>query len=102
MFGFKNKNLTVTELPGIQTHTLTPKHFVDLDFTWESDDIIMTSRAEECEWSNDHPEHPFLSLFRIRLHQNSQDKITIPPEKYGDYKTYYVQHLHKLTWIRSN
>ncbi|MGG0887935.1 hypothetical protein [Brevibacillus parabrevis] len=102
LFGFKNKNLTVTELPVIQSLTLTPKHFVDLDFTWERDDIITVSRAEEREWSNDPSKHPLPSLYLIRLNQSSQDKITIPPAKYGDYTPYYVQHLHKLTWIRSN
>lgn len=102
VFGFKNKNLTMTELPVIQSLTLTPKHFVDLDFTWESNNNITVSRAEEREWSNDPSKHPLPSLYRINLNQNTQDKITFPPPKYGDYNPYYVPHLHKLTWIRSN
>lgn len=43
VFGFKNKKLKVQELPALQSLVLTPKDFVDLDFTWGNDVKVVVS-----------------------------------------------------------
>ncbi|WP_205628758.1 hypothetical protein, partial [Acinetobacter baumannii] len=53
VFGFKNKRLKIKELPALQSLTLTPKHFVDLSFTWQSDKNVIVSRSPEREWSKE-------------------------------------------------
>ncbi|MCA1029650.1 hypothetical protein LCL95_01230 [Bacillus timonensis] len=98
VFGFKNKKLKVKEMPASGMYT--PKDYAELDFTWISDDALVTSRVEEREWSNDFKDHPLPSLYLIDLNSNKQQKITNPPTGYGDYNPKYVSQLNKLVWFR--
>lgn len=43
----ENKHLKVKELPALQQNTFTPKGYVDWDFTWKNDNVIIVSRAKE-------------------------------------------------------
>lgn len=99
VFGFKNKDLKVKELPVSTTHT--PEDYAELDFAWKDDQSIITSRVEESEWSNDFSKHPLPSLYLINIEDNKQIKITDPPEGKGDYDPHYVKIINKLIWFRS-
>lgn len=98
VFGFKNKDLKVREMP--VSGTFTPQNFADVDFNWITDYSLVTSRIEEKEWSNDFSEHPLPSLFTIDISNNKQTKITNPPEGYGDYHPQYVESIKKIVWQR--
>lgn len=43
----ENKHLKIKELPALQQQTFTPKGYVDWDFTWKNDNVIIVSRAKE-------------------------------------------------------
>ncbi len=98
VFGFKNKDLKIREMP--VTGAFTPPNYADLDFDWITDHLIVTSRIEEKEWSNDFSEHPLPSLYSINIETNKQVKVTKPPKEYGDYEPHYVKSLDKLIWFR--
>ncbi|MRG86126.1 hypothetical protein [Salinibacillus xinjiangensis] len=98
VFGFKDKNLKVKEMP--VSESLTPKNYAELDFTWVDDNKIVTSRIEEREWSNNAKEHPLPALYSIQLEGNKQRRITDPPEDYGDYAPQYLLNAQKLIWFR--
>lgn len=43
----ENKHLKVKELPALQQNIFTPKGYVDWDFVWKNDRVIIVSRAKE-------------------------------------------------------
>ena len=43
----ENKHLKVKELPALQQNTFTPQGYVDWDFAWKNDNVIIVSRAKE-------------------------------------------------------
>lgn len=94
VFGFKNKDLEVEEMPASTKYT--PDDFVDLDFDWITDNVIVTSRAKEAEWSK----QPLPSLYTIDINSNNQQKLTEPPTGYGDYYPLYVKSIDKIIWFR--
>ncbi|PAV28036.1 hypothetical protein CIL05_19240 [Virgibacillus profundi] len=98
VFGFKDKDLKIREMP--VTGSFTPPNYVDLDFDWITDKSIVTSRMEESEWSNDFSDHPLPSLYTIDIENNKQLEITNPPKGYGDYNPEYVSSMEKLVWQR--
>ncbi|WP_257008354.1 TolB family protein [Bacillus sp. FJAT-45350] len=98
IFGFKNKDLKVREMP--VSNSYTPANYMELDFDWITDNEIVTSRAEEREWSNDFNKHPLPSLYSIEVETNKQAEITQPPKGYGDYNPQYVKSINKLVWHR--
>lgn len=97
-FGFKNKDLKIQEMPA--TVQYTPEHYVDIDFDWITNDLLVTSRMEESEWSNNVIEHPLPVLYSINIGENKQTAITNPPEGYGDYHPQYVESIEKIAWLR--
>lgn len=100
VFGFKNKDLKIREMPA--SGTFTPPHYADLDFDWMSDRSIVTSRVEEREWSNDFSQHPLPSLYSVDIENNKQIKITHPPDGSGDYNPQFVRSIDKVVWFRGN
>jgi hypothetical protein len=98
VFGFKNKDLKVREMP--VSGTLTPPNYAELDFDWLTDKSIVTSRIEEKEWSNDFSKHPLPSLYRINIEDQKQEKLTTPPKGFGDYNPQYVPSIRKILWFR--
>jgi dipeptidyl aminopeptidase/acylaminoacyl peptidase len=102
VFGFKNKNLKVKELPALQSQTLTPKSFVDLNFTWVTNDKLIASRSKSLEWSNEPSKRAMPSLFAIHVSSKNQKQITSPPRGFGDFRPFYVHRNNKLAWTRSN
>jgi Tol biopolymer transport system component len=100
VFGFKNKDLKVRELP--VSGSYTPPNYADLDFDWVTDKSIVTSRIEEKEWLNDFSKHPLPSLYSINIENNKQVNITKPLEGYGDYSPQYVESIEKLVWLRGS
>lgn len=98
VFGFKNKDLKVQEMP--VSGAYTPPNFADLDFDWITDKSIVTSRIEKREWSNNFSEHPLPSLYTINIESKKQMKMTNPPKGYGDYNPQYVKSMKKLVWFR--
>ncbi|MCT8138409.1 hypothetical protein H1D32_12025 [Anaerobacillus sp. CMMVII] len=98
VFGFKDKDLKIREMP--VSGTYTPPNFADLDFDWVNDKMIVTSRIEEREWSNDFSEHPLPSLYSINIETNQQVDITKPPKGYGDYQPQIFRPEEKLVWLR--
>jgi hypothetical protein len=98
VFGFKNKALKVREMPA--SGSFTPPRYADIDFDWVTDNSIVTSRVEEREWSNDFQEHPLPSLYSIKVNTNKQERISNPPEGYGDYNPQYIEPIKKLVWLR--
>ncbi|PUB11142.1 hypothetical protein [Paenisporosarcina sp. OV554] len=67
VFGFKNKNLKVTELPAYFTFDLTPKNYAEMGFTWVDDTSLIVSRVTESEWSNAAKKRPKPSLYFLTL-----------------------------------
>ncbi|UCZ51928.1 hypothetical protein LGQ02_13820 [Bacillus shivajii] len=98
VFGFKNKDLKVRELPASGSYT--PTNYADLDFDWVTNHSIVTSRVKESEWSNDFSKHPLPALYSINIETNEQRQITHPPSGLGDYKPQYVDVIDKLVWLR--
>lgn len=98
VFGFKNKDLKVREMP--VTGSFTPPNHVDLDFDWITDNSIVASRFEERDWSNDFSNHPLPSLYSINIDKNNQVEITSPPKGYGDYSPQYIKSIEKIVWLR--
>lgn len=100
VFGFKDKDLKVTELPAYHTLTLTPKNYADMGFTWVNERSLIVSRVKESEWSNDPEKRPKPSLYFLTLDSQKQLKITTPPKDQGDYKPQYLPSINKITWVR--
>lgn len=98
VFGFKNKDLKVREMPA--SGSLTPANFADVDFDWITNTSLITSRIEERDWSNDFSQHPLPVLVLIDITKNQQSKLTNPPKGYGDYNPQYVKSIDKLVWLR--
>ncbi|MFJ5768765.1 TolB domain-containing protein [Psychrobacillus sp. NPDC093180] len=100
VYGYKNKNLKVTELPSFLTLTLTPEKYADLGFTWVNDDSFVVSRVAEAEWSNDPEKRPTSSLYFVPLSGDKQVKITSPPKGKEDNNPLFLPVINKLTWLR--
>lgn len=98
VFGFKNKDLKVKEMP--VSGSYTPDNYVDLDFTWVTDKLLVASRVKEQEWTNDFSKHPLPALYSIHIDTNKQTKISDPPKGYGDYAPQFVPSIRKLVWLR--
>jgi Tol biopolymer transport system component len=98
VFGFKNKDLKVKEMP--VSGTYTPAQFADLDFDWMTDKSLVVSRIKEHEWTNDFSKHPLPALYTLNIDSNHQMKITSPPKGYGDYAPQFIQSIEKLVWLR--
>ncbi|MEQ6377862.1 hypothetical protein RZN25_13660 [Bacillaceae bacterium S4-13-56] len=98
VYGFKDKKLSVKEMPA--TGTLTPDPFSDLDFDWIDDSSLVTSRVEEREWSNDPKEHPLPKLYTVDILSGKNKQITDPPRGHGDYSPQYAASLNKIIWFR--
>ncbi|WP_209124629.1 TolB domain-containing protein [Alkalihalobacillus sp. BA299] len=100
VFGFKNKDLKVTDLPSTSQVNLTPPNYAELGFTWVKDHSLIVSRVKESEWSNDPQQRPKPSLYLVDIKGRNQTKITYPPKNYGDYQPQYLPSAHKVTWVR--
>jgi Tol biopolymer transport system component len=100
VLGFKNKEMTITELPAFKSLSLTPANFAELGFTWQDDNSLVVSRVKETEWSNDTKKRPDASLFLINIKEQTQTQISHPFKDYGDYKPLYLPSANKLTWLR--
>lgn len=98
VFGFKDKQLKVREMPA--AGTLTPSNFADLDFDWISNNMLVTSRVEEREWSNDFKKHPLPILYTIDLKTKKQVEISTPPKGFGDYHPKALRSVGKILWLR--
>lgn len=99
VFGFKNKDLKVKEMP--VSGTYTPAHYADLDFNWITDNSLVVSRIKEQEWSNDFSKHPLPVLYTLNIQSNVQMKITEPPKGFGDYSPQFIPSIEKLVWLRA-
>lgn len=102
VFGFKNKDMKVTELPTYHSLNLTPKNYADMGFTWVNDSSLIVSRVQETEWSNDPKERPQPSLYFVPLSGDQQTKITTPPQEVGDYGPIFLPTINKVTWLRKS
>ena len=102
VFGFKNKDLKVTELPAYHTVNLTPKDYAEMGFSWVNDSSLIVSRVPESEWSNDPKMRPKPSLYYLTLNGQKQLKITTPPQDEGDYHPEFLPSINKITWLRKD
>lgn len=100
VFGFKNKDLKITELPALNTIELTPTDFAEMGFTWVGDNAVVVSRVKEAEWSNDPNTRPQASLYSINISDGKQKQITKPMNGYGDVEPQYIQATNQITWLR--
>jgi hypothetical protein len=100
VFGFKNKEMKVSELPAFKTLSLTPPHFAELGFGWKDNLTLYVSRVKEAEWSNESNLRPDPSLFLIKLNSQTQTQISWPPRGFGDYHPSYISSASKLIWER--
>lgn len=98
VFGFKNKDMKITEMPVFQSQNLTPENFAEMGFSWKDDHTLVVSRVKESDWSNDPKERPNPSLFLIKIGEQKQPQISHPPADYGDYHPRSIG--GHLTWIR--
>ncbi|MDT3493032.1 translocation protein TolB [Bacillus toyonensis] len=98
----ENKHLKVKELPVLQQNTFTPKGYVDWDFTWKNDELIIVSRAKEAGIETPPKERPFPSLYEINSTSDEQYQITKSSNKQGDYHPIFLKQGNQLIWIRSD
>lgn len=102
VYGFKNKDLKVTELPVYHTFVLTPENYAEMGFTWVNDSSLIVSRVKESEWSNDPALRPKSSLYYVKLKDPKQERITNPPKDESDSNPIYLPTENKLTWLRGS
>ncbi|MFZ7944951.1 MULTISPECIES: TolB family protein [Bacillaceae] len=100
VFGFKDKDMKVTDLPAFKSISLTPPKFAELGFTWTDDNSLIVSRVKESAWSNDAMKRPDPSLFLIKIGEPKQSQISHPPKDFGDYNPVYLPSVNTLTWLR--
>lgn len=98
VLGFKDKRLKVHEMPA--SGAITPSSYADLDFDWISNDMLVSSRVEEREWSNDFSKHPLPILYSVDLKTKKQKAISVPPKGYGDYHPRAIRSAGKILWLR--
>ncbi|PFX66418.1 eIF2A-related protein [Bacillus toyonensis] len=98
----ENKHLKVKELPALQQNTFTPKGYVDWDFTWKNDNVIIVSRAKEVGIETPPEKRPLPSLYEIDSTSDEQHRITKPPHRQGDYHPLFMNKSNQLIWIRSD
>ncbi|WP_147533143.1 TolB family protein [Bacillus marasmi] len=100
VFGFKNKDLKVTELPALKTIELTPPDYAEMGFTWVGDVGVVVSRVKEAEWSNDPKKRPNASLYSISISDGKQKRISKPVKGFEDVQPRYVPATNQITWLR--
>jgi len=98
----ENKHLKIKELPAFQQQTFTPKGYVDWDFTWKNDNVIIVSRAKEGGFETLPEKRPFPSLYEINSTSDKQYQITKSSNKQGDYHPIFMKKSNQLIWIRSD
>ncbi|PEX93690.1 TolB family protein [Bacillus cereus] len=98
----ENKHLKVKELPALQQNTFTPKGYVDWDFTWKNDNVIIVSRAKEAGIETPPEKRPLPSLYEIDSTSDEQHQIINPSNKQGDYHPISMKKSNQLIWIRSD
>ncbi|MDM5037794.1 PD40 domain-containing protein [Bacillus cereus] len=98
----ENKHLKVKELPALQQNTFTPKGYVDWDFTWKNDNVIIVSRAKEAGIETPPEKRPLPSLYEIDSTSDEQHRITKLPHRQGDYHPLFMNKSNQLIWIRSD
>ncbi|CAM3864952.1 eIF2A-related protein [Bacillus albus] len=98
----ENKHLKVKELPALQQNAFTPKGYVDWDFTWKNDNVIIVSRAKEAGIETPPEKRPLPSLYEIDSTSDEQHRITKPPHRQGDYHPLFMNKSNQLIWIRSD
>lgn len=102
VFGFKNKEMKVTELPAYHTLNLTPKNYAELGFAWVNGTSLIVSRVKETDWSNEPANRPKPALFHLTLVSQKQKQITTPPKGMGDYHPEYLASIQKVAWVRKS
>lgn len=102
VFGFKNKDLKVNELPASSSVDLTPEHYADIGFTWVDDNSLIVSRVPETEWSNDPVKRPKPVLYFVTLAGQRQVKLTDPSKGEGDFSPLFLPSINKITWLRKS
>ncbi|MDF9525674.1 TolB family protein [Bacillus cereus] len=98
----ENKHLKIKELPVLQQQTFTPQGYVDWDFTWKNDNVIIVSRAKEGGFETPPEKRPFPSLYEINSTSDKQYQITKSSNKQGDYHPIFMKKSNQLIWIRSD
>ncbi|WP_267415126.1 translocation protein TolB [Bacillus sp. GC_Bacil_1] len=98
----ENKHLKIKELPALQQQIFTPKGYVDWDFTWKNDNVIIVSRAKEGGFETLPEKRPFPSLYEINSTSDKQYQITKSSNKQGDYHPIFMKKSNQLIWIRSD
>ncbi|HDR7542282.1 MULTISPECIES: TolB family protein [Bacillus] len=98
----ENKHLKIKELPVLQQQTFTPKGYVDWDFTWKNNNVIIVSRAKEGGFETLPEKRPFPSLYEINSTSDKQYQITKSSNKQGDYHPIFMKKSNQLIWIRSD
>ncbi|MGY1420117.1 TolB family protein [Bacillus cereus] len=98
----ENKHLKVKELPALQQNIFTPKGYVDWDFVWKNDRVIIVSRAKEAGIETPPEKRPLPSLYEVDSTSNAQHQITKKTNKQGDYHPIFMKKSKQLIWIRSD
>ncbi|KAA0762515.1 PD40 domain-containing protein [Bacillus sp. SH5-2] len=98
----ENKHLKLKELPALQQSTFTPKGYVDWDFTWKNDQVIIVSRAKEAGIETPPEKRPLPSLYEVDSTSEKQHQITKLSNKQGDYHPIFLKKSNQLIWIRSD
>lgn len=98
----ENKHLKVKELPALQQNIFTPKGYVDWDFVWKNDRVIIVSRAKEAGIETPPEKRPLPSLYEVDSTSNAQHQITKKKNRQGDYHPIFMKKSNQLIWIRSD
>ena len=98
----ENKHLKVKELPALQQNIFTPKGYVDWDFVWKNDRVIIVSRAKEAGIETPPEKRALPSLYEVDSTSNAQHQITKKTNKQGDYHPIFMKKSNQLIWIRSD
>ncbi|MEH7353889.1 translocation protein TolB [Neobacillus drentensis] len=92
----RNKQLKTVNLPSFHKRILTPKVYIDRDFSWKNNHKLYVSRSIESELV-DVNERPLPSIFKIT---NKQKQVTFPAKNEGDFVP--QNYRNQLIWIRTD
>lgn len=107
-----NKKLMVTELPDTAASvpataakpvSYTPAGYVEQNFTWQNNQHIIVSRAQELRQSPSKPAAPpFPYLVDVNTANRRSQPLTEPSKTYGDFQPMLAFPDHRLIWVRSD
>ncbi|MCM3570235.1 hypothetical protein [Neobacillus mesonae] len=94
-----NKYLRIIHVPSFKVRPLTPKGYVERDFTWKGSGVLYSSRSPETnEGLLD--QRPLPYMYKINLSSGHQKQIGHHTLNVGDFVLQYLD--NQLIWVRTD